>query len=115
MINYNGRTFKTFTNSENGEAAEDTIFHYSQSGDIVTATYSSKNIKAGNLIAKVLADYSLEMLYQHINTKGEFRYGRCHSIPEVLPNGRLKLYENWQWLNGDMSKGTSILIEIAAD
>jgi hypothetical protein len=30
-----------------------------------------------------------------------------------LPNGRLRLHEEWQWTNGDLSKGRSIVEEIA--
>lgn len=37
--------------------------------------------------------------------------GKCHSIPQVMEDGTIELREEWQWLNGDKSKGASILIE----
>ena len=33
--------------------------------------------------------------------------GVCHSVPELLKNGKIKLSEKWQWLNGDKSEGSS--------
>jgi len=38
--------------------------------------------------------------------------GKCDSKPELLENGLLRMYESWQWLNGDKSAGNSILEEI---
>ena len=32
-------------------------------------------------------------------------------MTEILENGKIELFEEWQWLNGDKSKGSSILIE----
>jgi len=52
-INYNGKTFKSVSNTDNGEVSAETIFHYSQQGNIVTATYSGGGILAGSLIAVV--------------------------------------------------------------
>lgn len=33
-------------------------------------------------------------------------------IPQILDSGKIELSEEWQWLNGDKSKGTSIIIEM---
>ena len=52
------------------------------------------------------------MSYHQISTEGHLMTGTCHSKPEILPNGKIKLHENWQWTSKDMSKGSSILIEI---
>ena len=40
--------------------------------------------------------------------------GAFQATPEVLPDGRLRLYEEWKWTNGDLSSGTSIVEEIKA-
>ncbi len=39
----------------------------------------------------------------------------CHSVPQILSDGRIELSEQWQWLNGDKSKGSSIVIEKTTD
>ena len=36
-----------------------------------------------------------------------FRAGIGQATPEVLPDGRLRLHEEWQWTNGDLSAGRS--------
>jgi len=30
----------------------------------------------------------------------------------MLDNGKIELAEEWQWLNGDMSKGSSVVTEL---
>jgi hypothetical protein len=38
--------------------------------------------------------------------------GKCRSIPEILPDGRLRLREVWQWTSGDFSRGASVIEEL---
>lgn len=114
-ISYDNRTFCSIANSESGEVGSETLFHYRQVGDVVWAEYCGGEIVRGTLIAKVLADDSLDMRYQHINCKGELMTGVCTSIPECLPDGRIRLYEKWQWTCGDHSFGESIIEEVAAE
>ena len=109
--NYNGRTFISKSNSENGEVNGDTLFRYRQNGHILWADYSGGEIVKGQLIGNVSADGALDFHYQHVNQNGNVRIGKCHSVPHILEDGKLELHENWQWLNGDMSFGTSVLIE----
>jgi hypothetical protein len=112
-ISYDNRNFRSIANSGNGEVGGDTIFHYHQEGEVVWAEYSGGEIIRGMLIAKVLADGSLDMRYQHINRRGELMTGVCRSIPELLSDGRIRLHEKWQWTTGDLSSGESIMEEIA--
>lgn len=111
-INYDNRKFTSVENSETGEVSSETLFHYHQQGEMVWAEYAGGEIVFGNLIAKVLEDSSLEMSYQHINRSGEMMTGKCVSRPEVLPDGRLRLHEKWQWTSGDLSGGESIVEEV---
>jgi hypothetical protein len=110
-INYQGRIFRSTHNTPNGEVGGDTRFHYFQESDVVTGTYSGGGIK-GQLMAKVLPDGSLDVRYHHLNAQGEFMLGQCFSKPEILPDGRIRLYEEWQWLSGDGSKGHSVVEEV---
>jgi hypothetical protein len=111
-INYDKRIFKSVKNSETGEVSGETTFYYHQTGDLVWAEYAGGEIVFGSLIAKVLADSSLEMRYQHLNSKGELMTGKCVSAPEILENGKICLHEKWQWTSGDFSKGESVVEEI---
>jgi hypothetical protein len=110
-INYDNRVFKSVQNSATGEVSGETLFNYHQKDDLVWAEYSGGAIRFGNLIAKVLEDNSLEMRYQHLNEKGELMTGKCFSTPEILPDGRIRLYEKWQWTSGDFSSGESVIEE----
>ncbi|MFD2524089.1 n-acetylglutamate synthase [Emticicia soli] len=112
MLNFHKKTFRSLSNTANGEVGEETLFHYSQNGDIVWAEYAGGMIVKGFLIAKVLADSILDMRYEHINKAGEIMTGKCCSTPELLPDGRIRLHEKWQWTSGDLSSGESVVEEI---
>jgi hypothetical protein len=113
--NLEGKTFRSVTNTENGEVSGDTVFYYRQDGDVVSAEYRGGTIVAGHLIAKVLTSGELDMRYHHLNVHGEFMLGKCSSTPEVLPDGRLKFKESWQWLSGDLSRGYSEIEEVPSE
>jgi hypothetical protein len=76
------------------------------------ADYCGGEIIKGQLIGTVDSNGELDFYYQHINLQNQIRVGKCHSIPQILDNGKIELSEEWQWLNGDMSKGSSVIREI---
>jgi hypothetical protein len=112
FINYDNRKFASIKNSGSGEAGAETVFHYHQKEDVVWAEYSGGEIVQGTLIAKCDERGNLDMRYQHINRNGELMTGKCLSSPEVLPDGRIRLHEKWQWTCGDLSSGESVIEEI---
>ncbi|MFN3852080.1 MAG: n-acetylglutamate synthase [Spirosomataceae bacterium] len=109
---YNNKIFASKSNSENGEVGTETRFYYFQKDNIVWAEYSGGQIVKGFLIAKVVSDNCLDMRYEHINKNGELMTGICLSTPEILPDGRIRLNEKWQWTCGDFSEGESVVEEI---
>ena len=111
MINYNNRVFTPVSNSENGETSPDTIFHYKQNGNILTAEYSGGKIMYGHLLGIVDNSGNIDMRYHQVNIQGEIMTGICRSTPEILENGKIRLHENWQWTSGDHSTGNSIIEE----
>lgn len=112
MVNYNGRTFVSVENTANGEVSSKTFFNYKQEGHIISATYSGGEIIQGTLIGLVKEDSSLEFRYNHVNRKNEIRGGTCISTPKILPDGRIMLYEKWQWLDDEATEGTSKIVEV---
>lgn len=110
-IDYNGRKFVPFTNTENGEVDGNTVFHYHQSGFDFSAEYSGGEVKKGSMIGKVSKTGELDFYYEHLNTNDEIRAGKCHSVPVIKDDGKIELHEKWQWLNGDCSTGESIVVE----
>jgi len=111
MINYNNKSFRPISNSENGETSNETIFHYKQTGNILSSEYSGGKIKYGHLIGLVDANGTIEMRYHQVNNKDELMTGICVSKPEILANGKIRLHESWKWTSGDQSKGESIIEE----
>lgn len=111
MINYNNRIFAVVSNSENGILDPDTTFAYHQDERVVSCIYISKQVIKGHLLALVGDNGELDMRYHQVNRDGEIMTGTCFSTPEILPDGRIRLHENWKWTSGDYSEGSSILEE----
>ena len=112
MFNYEGRVFRSVANSAGGDVSGETTFHYRQRGSVAWATYDGGSVLFGTLLAKVGDGGSLDMRYQHVTTDGAFRSGHCHSRPELLPSGHLRLHEQWTWTDGAQGDGVSIVEEI---
>ena len=112
MINYNTKKFHAIANTSNGETTAETIFNYSQNGNIVTATYAGGNIVQGQLIGIVDNEGNIDMRYQQLNVKGALMTGVCVSKPEIIEGGKIRLHESWQWTCGDKAMGESIIEEI---
>ncbi len=112
MIDYNNKVFKPVSNSDNGEVDGDTLFHYKQQGNILSCVYHGPKINHGQLIGLVNEEGTINMRYHQVNAKGELMTGVCNSSPEIMPNGKIRLHEKWQWTSGDLSAGESTLEEI---
>jgi hypothetical protein len=113
-VNLNHKTFRPVTNAENGNVGTGTVFYYFQDGDIIHADYAGGDVVTGHLLGKMLPSGKLQFAYHHVNAAGQVMAGQCHSTPEILPDGRLRFHEEWQWLTGDQSTGTSVIEEVVA-
>ncbi|WP_207956883.1 hypothetical protein [Rubrobacter tropicus] len=111
-IDYDGRRFRSVENSGTGEVGPETVFDYSQDGNVVSATYEGGDVRFGTLVATVDEDGNLDARYGHVNASGELMTGECRSTPEVLADGRIRLHEEWRWTSGDGSSGRSVVEEI---
>ncbi len=111
-VDYDGRRFRSVENSASGEVGPGTVFAYRQEGDVVSATYEGGGVRSGVLIATADAGRNLDARYAHVNASGGLMTGECRTTPEVLPDGRLRLHEEWRWTSGDGSPGRSVVEEI---
>jgi hypothetical protein len=112
LISFDNRLFICSANTPNGACDAETRFHYRQNGARVWATYQGGRIQFGALVAVGDTQGRLDMRYHHVDTTGRLSTGICQATPEVLPDGRLRLYEEWRWTNGDLSTGRSIVDEV---
>ena len=76
------------------------------------AAYSGGKIIKGQLIGLVDQDGHIDMRYHQVNIFGELMTGVCKSTPEIMPNGKIRLHENWEWTSGDKSSGNSVIEEL---
>ena len=106
------KRFRSAQNSGTGEVSSETVFHYHQEQEQVWAEYSGGEILRGHLIGFINGEGKLDMVYHHINASNELKTGKCISTIEILPNGKLRLHESWQWTCDDYSKGESVIEEI---
>ena len=111
-VGYDGRRFRSVENSSTGEVGPETVFYYRQREDLIWATYEGGTVRFGTLVGTADAEGRLDARYAHVNRSGELMTGECRSTPERLPDGRLRLHEEWRWTSGDRSSGTSVVEEI---
>lgn len=111
-LSYHNRFFRTVVNDPEGDLDGFTLFHYRQEGQRVWAEYSGGPIVQGLQLARMETDGTLLMAYHHMTKKGEIKAGQCTSRPEVLPDGRLRLYESWILNTETQEKGTSVIEEV---
>lgn len=113
-INYDGKAFAAVMNSESGEVSGATVFHYHQDKEVFWAEYSGGEILRGFMIGLVGPQGQIDFNYQHLNVGRQIRLGKCRSTPEIMQDGRIRLHEAWQWLDGEGQKGTSVIEELKA-
>lgn len=111
-MNYAGRKFRPVSNTPNGEVNGETLFHYEQQGELFTATYSGGGIRHGSMTGLCDSLGNLRFCYQHVSDDGCLKSGYCESRPELLDDGRIRLYERWRWTLGGEGEGESIVEEI---
>jgi hypothetical protein len=104
MIDYDGRRFRA---SRHGPVAR-----YRQSGDLLWAEFDGGEVRRGSLTGLRHPDDSIEFTYTMVLTDGAVLAGHCHSTPEVLPDGRIRLHERWERYGRHSATGTSQLEEI---
>lgn len=110
-ICYEGKFFGGVFSPLEIEIDEETLFSYHQNGNTLWAEYGGGEVKKGHIIGNVEENGELSFYYNHINQKNEMKIGKCHSVPRILENGKIELFSQWQWLNGDRSKGIAIIRE----
>jgi hypothetical protein len=94
-----------------GDCDPRTKFHYRQRGLNIWATYSGGNVRFGSLVAASNEAGLLDMRYHHVDPEGVIRTGVCMATPEILPDGRLLLHEEWQRTSDGLA-GRTVMEEL---
>ncbi|MFC6904778.1 hypothetical protein [Halalkalicoccus tibetensis] len=109
-IDMDGRVLRATSNDADGTVSDATTFRFEQDGDLIQARYEGGEIRQGFLVG--LSDgEGLDFRYTHLTVEGETATG--HSIDEIerLPDGRVRLHEEWSW-DSKEGAGTSVLEEV---
>lgn len=112
LMNYNNKTFKLISSSGNSDLTSNTTFLYKQKDNLLISEYMSENVKFGQIIGVVSRNGEINMSYQQVGQDGKLKTGVCNSKPEILGNGKIRLYEKWTWTSGDKTQGQSVLEEV---
>ena len=109
-INYDGRRFSP----DDGVPGEkNRVALYRQDGDLLWGEFSGGAARRGSLAGTCAADGTLDFAYCMVLDGGEVVSGRCHSTPTVLPDGRIRLHEEWERYGPAGSRGVSAIVELA--
>jgi len=82
--------------SSEGEAGPATIFEYHEEDGLIWARYEGGAVRLGFLVGTRTGD-QLEFRYSQLNESGQTASGRCSTSISSLPDGRLRLDEDWAW------------------
>ena len=93
-----------------GEANAETTFEYHEQGDLIWARYEGGTVRLGYLVG-IREGSQLEFRYSHVNMSGETANGRCSTTVSLLPDGRIRLEEDWEW-ESKPGAGTSTVEEV---
>jgi hypothetical protein len=99
-------------NTANGQINEDTLFEYFQDGQMVWGTYAGGDVLRGILIGQMNANRDIRFHYLQMDTQGQIHQGTSKSSTELLNDGRVVLYENWEWTGDKKGSGSSIIEEV---
>ena len=114
LFDLNGRVFVPVHNTVGGTVTDATKFHFQQSGDIITADYAGGDVQTGHIVGKFVKEDTAKLIYHCLTADGEMKAGQAQAHFSVNEAGKLTIDMQWQWLNGDLSSGTSHYEEDAA-
>lgn len=108
----NNRKMRPSLNTSNGEINEETIFEYFQVDNVVWGFYGGGEIKKGVLLGKMSPNGNIKFRYMQITQTDEIHEGHSKSSTEFLNDGRIALFEDWEWTGNRSGGGKSVIEEI---
>ena len=97
--------------AENGVVNKDTLFYFTQEGNVVQAEYAGGMIKKGFLIGQI-ADYVLRFSYCQLQTDGVLDNGVSSCELSVGDTGKIMMLEHFEWKSRPGETGVNVFQEI---
>lgn len=114
-VDYDGRVFSSSAAETADAAGAAPVGHYHQRGDVVWAEFAGGKVIVGRLVGTCEPDGTLRMSYSQVLADGAVVSGSCRTTPQVLPDGRLRLREEWERHGPAASRGVSYIEEVRGD
>ena len=97
--------------SEHGVVNQDTIFHFAQNGNEVSAEYSGGQIKRGLLVG-LMENNNLQFSYCQLQLDGKLDCGTSSCEVSLDENRKIQLIEHFEWASRPGEKGTNLFAEV---
>ena len=97
--------------ADNGVVNKDTLFYFTQKGNVVQAEYAGGKIKKGFLIGQITA-HVLKFSYCQLQTDGVLDNGVSSCELSVGDTGKIRLVEHFEWKSRPGETGVNVFQEI---
>ncbi|MBO0839419.1 MAG: hypothetical protein J2O49_01145 [Sciscionella sp.] len=109
MVNYDGRKFRKQLDDPTEDAP---IAQYHQKDNLVWAEFAGGDCLRGSLAGLCDESGQIEFAYSMVLVDGDVISGRSVNTPELLPDGRIRLHEQWERYGKHADRGISYLEEV---
>ena len=95
-----------------GVVNHETIFHFSQNKDVITAKYAGGKIQQGFLVGKFIKGNQLVFSYCQMQIDGKLDNGVSQCEVSKNADGKIILTEHFEWASRPGEFGTNIFQEL---
>ena len=110
MPSLHGKRMNVVSTASAGVVNHETIFTFTEEGDVVSAHYAGGKVRLGYLVGLRSGD-TLAFRYAQIDTEGHLDGGESNCELALTPEGKLRLLEHFQWESRE-GVGTNIFEEL---
>ena len=110
-ISLDGAKMKVIETSPNGVVNQDTVFQFTQHGNMVTAIYCGGQIKRGLLVG-LIDNNKLCFSYCQLQENGKLDNGFSNCDLYLSENGKIRIMEHFEWNSRDNETGINVMEEL---
>ncbi len=108
-FNLDGLRMNAPVTAPGGVINAETIFEFTQTGNITEARYAGGRVTVGHLVGVVSGD-SLEFRYAQVHDDGSLHGGHSSCTLERADDGKVRIVERYTWAGGET--GTNVIQEL---